>query len=89
MSRFKLEMYVDILKVLVHNGPLNLKHIMNKANIKGNILREYLDFLINKGFVEERIIEKRSVAFAVTERGISVLKYFRELTQGLAVVEEP
>lgn len=89
MRRFKLEMYVDILKVLAYHGPLKLKHIMNKSNVKGIILREFLDFLIAKGFVEERIIEKSPVAFVVTERGISALKYFRELTQGLTVLEEP
>lgn len=89
MRRFKLEMYVDILKVLAHSGPIKLTNIINKANVNGIILKEYLNFLINKGLVEERTIKKGNEAFAVTKRGINVLKYFGELTQTLSVEEEP
>jgi predicted transcriptional regulator len=88
MRRSKLEMYVDILKVLAHRGPLKLTHIMYKANVNCSVLKEYLDFLIKQGLVEERTIGKRRVVFAVTQRGITVLKYFRELKQVLPIVEE-
>jgi DNA-binding PadR family transcriptional regulator len=47
-----------------------------------------LDFLIKQGLVEERTIGKRRVVFAITPRGITVLKYFRELKQVLPIVEE-
>ena len=33
MRRSKLEMYVDILKVLAQRGPLKLTHVMYKANV--------------------------------------------------------
>lgn len=46
MKRSKLEMYMDILNVLAHCDPLKLTHIMYKANVNCNILKEYLDFLI-------------------------------------------
>jgi predicted transcriptional regulator len=88
MRRSKLEMYVDILKVLAHRGPLKLTHIMYKANVNCSVLKEYLDFLIKQGLVEERTIGKRRVVFAVTQRGITVLKYFRELKMVLPIVEE-
>ena len=88
MRRSKLEMYVDILRVLAHRGPLKLTHIMYKANVNCSVLKEYLDFLIKQGLVEERTIGKRRVVFAVTQRGITVLKYFRELKQVLPIVEE-
>jgi len=88
MRRSKLEMYVDILKVLAHKGPLKLTHIMYKANVNCNVLKEYLDFLTKQGLVEERIVGKRRVDFAVTQRGITVLKYFREISQVLPIVEE-
>src|SRR5665647_2247185 len=89
MRRSKLEMYVDILNVLAHKGPLKLTHIMYKANVNCSILNEYLDFLIKQGLVEKRIIEKERIVFAVTQRGINVLKYFRELTLFLPIIEEP
>ena len=83
MRRSKLEMYVDILSVLAHRGPLKLTHVMYKANVNCSVLKEYLDFLIKQGLVEERTVGKARVVFAVTQRGITVLKYFKELQQVL------
>jgi predicted transcriptional regulator len=88
MRRSKLETHVAILSVLAQRGPLKLTHIMYKANVNCSVLREQLDFLIKQGLVEERIIRKERTVFAVTPRGITVLKYFRELTQALPIVEE-
>ncbi len=88
MRRSKLEMYVDILKVLANRGPLKLTHVMYKANVNCSVLKEYLDFLIKQGLVEERMAGKRRVVYAVTQRGLMVLRYFRELKQVLPIVEE-
>ena len=88
MRRSKLEMYIDILNVLAHRGPLKLTHVMYKANVNCNILKEYLDFLIKKGLIEKRTITKMRVVFAITQRGINALKYFHELTQVLPIIEE-
>jgi predicted transcriptional regulator len=88
VRRSKLEMYVDILSVLAHRGPLKLTHVMYKANVNCSVLKEYLDFLMKQGLVEERTVGKQRVVFAVTQRGITVLKYFRELKQVLPIVEE-
>lgn len=88
MRRSKLEMYVDILTVLAHRGPLKLTHIMYKANVNCSVLKEYLEFLMKQNLVEERIVGKARVVFAVTQRGITVLKYFKELKDVLPIVEE-
>ena len=88
IRRSKLEMNVAILNVLAQKGPLKLTHIMYKANVNCNILSEYLDFLINQGLVEKRTIEKEHIVFKITQRGITVLKNFRELTQALPIIEE-
>lgn len=88
MRRSKLEMYVDILTVLAQRGPLKLTHVMYKANVNCSVLKEYLDFLMKQGLVEERTIGKRRAVFAITQRGITVLKYFKELKQVLPIVEE-
>lgn len=88
MRRSKLEMYVDILKVLAHRGPLKLTHIMYKANVNCSVLKEYLDFLIKQSLVEERKIGEQRVVYAITQRGIMVLKYFRELRQILPIIED-
>jgi predicted transcriptional regulator len=88
MRRSKLELYVDILKVLAHRGPLKLTHIMYKSNVNCGVLKEYLDFLIKQNLVEERNVGKSRTVFAITQRGITVLKYFRELKQLLPIIEE-
>jgi predicted transcriptional regulator len=61
---------------------------MYKANINCSLLKEYLDYLLKQGLVEERIIGKGIVVFAITQRGITVLKNFHELEQVLPIVEE-
>ncbi len=88
MRRSKLERYIDVLKELEHTGPLKLTHIMHKSNFNGSILKDYLDFLVKQGLVEERTVKKRRVVFAVTQRGISVMRHFQELTQEISVIEE-
>ena len=87
MRRSKLEMYVDVLAVLSQR-PLKLTHIMHKANVNCNVLKENLDFLMKQNLIEERNVEGCRVVFAITQRGLTVLKYFRELKQVLPIVEE-
>jgi len=81
-------MYVDILKVLAQRGPLKLTHVMYKANINCSVLKEYLDFLSKQGLVEEKIIRRERIVYAITQRGVTVLKQFRELKEVLPIVEE-
>jgi len=61
---------------------------MYKANINCSVLREYLDFLIKQGLVEEKTVGKRRVVYAITQRGRTVIKGFRELKQVLPITEE-
>ncbi len=91
MRRAKLEISVDILKTLAFRGPLKITQIMQKANLNCKLLKQQLGFLKEKGLVEEKIMQKRrviTVLFAITQRGITALKYFRELRQALPITEE-
>jgi predicted transcriptional regulator len=90
MRRSKLEMYVDILKALARHGPLKLTHIMYKANVNCSVLKQYLDFLIQHDLVEKQTVKKRKVvyiAYAITEKGRTTLKHFRELQSALPTIE--
>ena len=89
MRRSKLETYIAVLSALANKGPMKTTHIMYKANINGSVLRDNLDFLIKQKLVEERTIKKEHTIFAVTQRGINVLKYFKELTKALPMTQEP
>ena len=92
MRRSKLEMYVDTLKVLARYGPLKLTHIMYKANVTCSVLKQCLDFLIRQNLIEKQTLHnkrhKTRVIYAITKRGIKVLKYFRELNNALPIIEE-
>jgi len=81
-------MYVDILSVLGHRGPLKLTHIMYKANVNCSVLSEYLGFLMERELVEERVVGRNRTVYAITERGVTVLKQFGELKRVLPISEE-
>jgi len=86
-TRSKLETHVDTLKVLAQTGPSKLTQISNRANVNNSVLRTDLEFLIKQGLIEEQAIKKQSGFFAITQRGINVLKYFHEIPQILPSVE--
>jgi predicted transcriptional regulator len=61
---------------------------MYKANVNCRVLKEYLEFLLRQDLIAERTVGKSRTVFAITQRGITVLKYFRELKQVLPIVDE-
>jgi predicted transcriptional regulator len=61
---------------------------MYTANLNCSVLREYLDFLLKQNLVEERNVGKSRTVFTITQKGIAVLKGFRELKQMLPIIEE-
>ena len=84
--RSKLEIYVDILKVLAQNGPLKSTHIMYKANVNCNVLRQFLDSLSQQSLIEEQTFHKKKqqkIVYAITERGKAALVNFEEITMAL------
>ena len=92
MRRSKLELHIDILRSLAHHGPLILTHIMYKANVNCTALKEYLEFLIQHTLIAEQTLLKRrcktKLVYTITERGLTALKYFRELNSALQVDKE-
>jgi predicted transcriptional regulator len=92
MRRSKMEMYVDILKVLAQNGPLKLTHVMYKANVNCSVLKQNLDFLIQQNLIEEQIKRKKrnkiKVRYAITEKGKTVIRYFNEVNMALQITDE-
>jgi len=92
MRRSKMEMYIDILKVMAQNGPMKLTHVMYKANVNCSVLKQNLDFLLQQNLIEEQItVKKRNktkVRYAITEKGRTVIKYFNEVNRALQLTEE-
>ncbi len=92
MRRSKMEMYIDILKVLAQNGPLKLTHVMYKANVNCSVLKENLDFLIAQNLIEEQVTVKRrnktKISYAITDKGRTVIRYFNEVNVALHITNE-
>ena len=84
----KLELYVDILKVLAQRGPQDVLHIELDQNISIISLKAHLEFLIQQGLIEEQTVGKNSKVYANTARGTSVIKFFRQLDKTLTAVDE-
>jgi len=91
MRRSKMEMYIDILKVLAQNGPLKLTHVMYKANVNCSVLKQNLDFLIQQNLIEEQITHKKrnktKVSYVITDKGKTVIRYFNEVNVALQITE--
>ena len=88
MRRSKLEMHLDILRTLAQKGPLKLTHVMYKSNVNCSVLKEQLTFLMQQGLVNEQTLKKERIVYKITEKGFTVLKYFRELQTLLPIEEE-
>ena len=92
MRKSKLESYEDILEVLV-NKPLTIDHMAYAINVNCTILRQRLDFLTKNSLIEERGLGKTTL-YAITERGIVVLKalnfqkYLGKITNKITVIDE-
>lgn len=72
MRRSKLEIYEAILEVLAKR-PSKVDKISYKSSIECTILKRHLDFMMEKGLVEERCLGDRRL-YALTERGKAVFR---------------
>jgi predicted transcriptional regulator len=81
-------MYLNVLEVLERSDPLGLTHVMYETNVNCCVLKESLDFLMKQSLVIGRAIGKQRMTYSITQRGIAVLNYFRELKQVLPIVNE-
>ena len=84
--RSRIQIIAEILEVV--RAGARKTHIMYKANVNCSVLKEYLDFLMQQNLIEERTVGKKRIVYATTERGLTVLRYFRELKTVLPIVEE-
>jgi len=83
MRRSKLEVCINILETLAIKGPLKPTHIMQKANLNFNILKDCLLFLGKQGLVEEENAGRGRVVYGIAPRGVKILQYFRVVSETL------
>jgi predicted transcriptional regulator len=69
------------------DGPLKITHVMQKANVNCNVLKNYFDFLTEQGAVEEKCLERHRVVYKITERGLYLIRCFKELNQVIPIIK--
>lgn len=75
-KRNRLEIIKDILEVIRNkNGKIKPTHILYKSNLSYLMMEEYLQELIEKGFIIEEKT-KESKTYRITEKGISYLEKY-------------
>ena len=84
MRRSSLEVYVDVLKVLAHSGPLKITHVMYKTLVNHKVVKQRLEFLVKQDLVEATHVGKISV-YRITEKGNATLETLRLLENVLQV----
>ena len=82
MRRSRLERYRDILRVTANFGPIRQTHIMYKANLTWEGLKQDLSKLKSTGMVQEAIREE-AIFFTITQAGIDVLTHFNTIESTL------
>jgi predicted transcriptional regulator len=81
MKRSKLEIKLDILRVIAQKGPMRLTHIMCKANLNCEALKKTLEFLIKHNLVEDCTTPEGAVLYKITPQGFKLLIDFKEVNQ--------
>ena len=77
-KRERLEIIYDILKALQEKGGhLKPTHILYKSNLSHQMLRDYLDELIEKEFIKEEIDKKKNKSYAIKEKGFNFINDFK------------
>jgi len=85
--RSKLEIQIEILRVLAHNGPLKTTQIMNKTDAGSGAKKPYLDFLVQRKLAKKKTSKRKgrksTVSYAITAKGQAVVKHFEAVGKAL------
>ncbi len=79
-KRDKLQIVYDILKTIQEkNGKIKPTHILYKSNLSHQMMDEYLNELISKGFVIENQT-KEGKTYSLTQKGFDYLNKYKLIT---------
>ncbi|MBR9703755.1 hypothetical protein GOV10_06955 [Candidatus Woesearchaeota archaeon] len=76
-KRESLQVIYDILEAIRNkDGKIKPTHIMYKANLSHQMLKEYLADLMSRGFVVEQKNKKGNLTYSLSTKGFSYLSEF-------------
>jgi predicted transcriptional regulator len=74
-----MQVVIDVLRVIGReNGKVKPTHILYKANLSHKLLKEHLNSLLQKGFIEVSI-EKNHTFYQITDRGRKFVSEYRKV----------
>lgn len=80
-KRDRLQIIHDILKAIHDkNNRIKPTHILYKSNLSHQMMEEYLEELIGKGFVVENS-EKSGKTYSLTQKGFDYLNKYRLISE--------
>jgi len=76
-KRDRLQIIHDILKAIQdRNGRIKPTHILYKSNLSYQMLDDYMEELITKGFIEVKTDKKNSRTYALTQKGFEYVNKY-------------
>jgi len=81
--RSRLEIYFDVLQI-ISEGTQKPTRIMYRTNLSWRPLQQAFESLLSQGFIEEKKT-RTSKIYSTTEKGESVLRYYRQAKKVLPV----
>jgi predicted transcriptional regulator len=78
IRRSKLEVFMDIMKVVAEEREMKRTRIMYKANLAWTVLNDALDSMEKKGILQSKETPS-GVVVTPTNDGLDLLKRFREV----------
>ena len=81
-------MCISTLEALIYYGPMKITRISYKAKMSYGQLKPVIDDLIQNELIEERVLKKKTVVYAATQKARKTLSYFEGLKEMLLVTEK-
>ena len=82
-KRTRIEIIYDMLRTIqVKGGKIKPTHLMYKANLSHNQMKQYLDELTEKSFVaEEQVGKEERRMLAITDKGHAFINQFNQMKE--------
>ena len=79
IKRERTQVIHDILKSIQNkDGRIKPTHIQYKANLSSQMLKDYLNELVEKGFVNE-LIDKQGRKYSLTNKGFEYVSQYKRI----------
>lgn len=76
-KRERLNVIKDILKAIRENRNIKPTRLLYASNLSPQMFKEYINELLQKGFIELEILEKDKKVFSLTKKGNNFLEEYR------------